>query len=200
MKKIKKFKVTIRERQVLSNLKCNESINSSDPEFKILLNKEIQEVYGYLYPAAIYDTFSLKDIETITDDSQDIKKLIENSICVSLIAVTIGEELDKKIAEFMQNNEIAKSAIWDSIGSEAVEQSANFINRLLNEEAGLEGCTLTPRFSPGYGDLNILKNNNVLDILEASKINISVNEYGLLTPNKSITALIGWEKSKKRKK
>ena len=49
-----------------------------------------------------------------------------------------------------------------------------------------------PRFSPGYGDLPIEIQPKILTVLSADKtLGITLNESYLMTPVKSITAIMG---------
>lgn len=51
---------------------------------------------------------------------------------------------------------------------------------------------MRPRFSPGYGDFSILHQREFLGLLEAGKrIGLSMTESSMLTPTKSVTAVIG---------
>ena len=60
-------------------------------------------------------------------------------------------------------------------------------------EDGLEnGLYLRPRFSPGYGDFSILHQKELLQMTDASKkIGLALTEGYMLTPTKSITAVMG---------
>ncbi|MFC1566955.1 hypothetical protein ACFL4A_03840 [bacterium] len=200
MKKIKKFKVNIREKRVLALLKFKEGITENQHELLPEITKEIQEAYEYILPAAIYETFKPEEINELYNTSKEVGALLNNSMSVSLAAVTIGQNFDDKVQEFTNSSNVSKAVIWDAIGSEAVEQAANFINRLLKDEANLEACELTTRFSPGYGDWDITQNQKLLEILNTEKIQLSTNECGNLVPQKSITAIIGWQKKRKKKR
>ena len=51
---------------------------------------------------------------------------------------------------------------------------------------------LKPRYSPGYGDLSLSVQKDVLNILNADKIlGIKLGENLLMIPKKSITAIQG---------
>ena len=58
---------------------------------------------------------------------------------------------------------------------------------------GLEkGLYLRPRFSPGYGDFSIFHQKELLQMTDASKqIGLTMTDGYMLTPSKSITAVIG---------
>ena len=52
---------------------------------------------------------------------------------------------------------------------------------------------MRPRFSPGYGDFDIHHQEEILRMLDAhKKIGLSMTESCMLTPTKSVTALIGF--------
>ena len=62
-----------------------------------------------------------------------------------------------------------------------------------------EGYYLRPRFSPGYGDFSIEHQKQILQMLNAAKeIGVSSTESSMLTPTKSVTALIGLSKSNQK--
>ena len=48
------------------------------------------------------------------------------------------------------------------------------------------------RYSPGYGDLDIRVNKDILNLLNAHrKIGVTVTDTGIMIPRKSVVALIG---------
>ena len=58
--------------------------------------------------------------------------------------------------------------------------------------SGAEDKILRPRFSPGYGDLPLDFQKEFLKITDASrKLGISLNDSLLMSPSKSVTAIIG---------
>ncbi|MFH1715253.1 MAG: hypothetical protein ABH857_03555 [Elusimicrobiota bacterium] len=200
MKKIKKFRVAVRQNLILSMLKYKDDITEDADQLKDHIQKEVLKAYDFIQPAVVYDTFNISEISELYSDSKDVSALLKDSVFVTILVVTIGDALCKEIDALIEQNRVADASIWDAIGSEAVEQSANFVNRLVKEEAGSEGSIITPRFSAGYGDWGIKNNKKIIDILGAERIGVSVNEYDMLVPNKTITAVIGWEKAKKSAK
>ena len=67
---------------------------------------------------------------------------------------------------------------------------------LLSEEIKKQykdsGIFVTPRFSPGYGDLNINVQRDIFTHLDLSrKIGVTLNESLIISPSKSVTAIIG---------
>ena len=59
------------------------------------------------------------------------------------------------------------------------------------------GETLRPRFSAGYGDLPLEYQRRIFDLLDPpTHIGLTLNDSYLMSPSKSVTALIGVEKIK----
>ena len=55
-----------------------------------------------------------------------------------------------------------------------------------------EGLSLRPRFSPGYGDFPLSMQTPIFDALDCPrKIGVSLNASLLMSPSKSVTAVIG---------
>ena len=98
----------------------------------------------------------------------------------------------------MQN--MAKAVILDAMASAAIEQVCDEVEKEIAVK--LENKHFTWRFSPGYGDFPIEVQKNFLTALNAQKvIGLCANAGGMLTPTKSVTAVIGvHEKSVKNKK
>jgi 5-methyltetrahydrofolate--homocysteine methyltransferase len=51
---------------------------------------------------------------------------------------------------------------------------------------------LKPRFSPGYGDLDLSCQKDIFKLLDCSKkIGLTLNDSLLMSPTKSVTAFVG---------
>ena len=51
---------------------------------------------------------------------------------------------------------------------------------------------MKPRFSPGYGDLSLEMQRDIFRVLDCPrKIGLTLNESLLMSPSKSVTAIIG---------
>lgn len=110
-----------------------------------------------------------------------------------VFAATTGAAVQRLIAKNTLISPI-KGMITDSIGSAAIEAFCDHINRKVGNVDYLR-----PRFSPGYGDLPLDCQQILLDCLEAKKhIGLALTESGMLTPVKSVTAIIGLSKEKNK--
>ena len=140
-----------------------------------------------------YSIFPVKIIENEVDlgfSKITSKNLAENLTgCDSAIVFcsTIGLGIDRLIAKYGVISP-AKALIFQAIGAERIESLCN----LFNEEMLKEYKGLKPRFSPGYGDLDLSFQSEIFRALDCSKkIGVTLTNEFLMSPSKSVTAIIG---------
>ena len=138
-------------------------------------------------PKYLYKTVPLNDSVLIKGESiQTHLKGCENAV---LLCATVGAEVDRLIRRFSVED-MARAVVIDAMASAAVEQVCDKLEEIIAEENSEK--YLTRRFSPGYGDYPIELQKTFLRLLDAPrKIGLCVNESSLLTPTKSVTAIIG---------
>ncbi len=125
--------------------------------------------------------------------SEDLKKNLENCRGVIILAATIGAGIDRLIRRY-ERTQVATGLLLQGIGAERVESLVDMFNEKVNREAAESGLKAHPRFSPGYGDLPITVQPDILNLLNAQKrLGITLNASYLMSPSKSVTAIIGIE-------
>jgi hypothetical protein len=108
---------------------------------------------------------------------------------VVLLACTLGLEFDARLRA-AQARDMSKAVILDGCGSALVEQGCEEAEREI--ALRFPGMYLTDRFSPGYGDLPLSLQPQILQALDAQRrLGIVVSPSLLMTPAKSVTAIIG---------
>lgn len=126
---------------------------------------------------------------TLTLEGNDISAHLDGCIGVVLMCATLGNNVDKLLRQ-MQTQDMAKAVILDAMASAAIEQVCDEAEKEIS--ARLENKHFTWRFSPGYGDFPIEVQNDFLIALNAQKvIGLCASQSGILTPIKSVTAVIG---------
>ena len=112
------------------------------------------------------------------------------SRCV-LLAATVGSRVDGEIRR-RQIRDMTGALIVDSAAGCAVENICEQFTEDLEQHCGAKGLYITDRFSPGYGDLPLSLQPDILRTLSAEKtIGLTVSSGLLMIPAKSVTALIG---------
>lgn len=92
-----------------------------------------------------------------------------------------------------------------SCGTTAIEEVCDIVQNNLEKVFLNQDKFITMRYSPGYGDLPIEKNIDILNVLNAQKqIGLTITSNGIMIPRKSVVAIIGISntrinKSKKEK-
>ena len=106
-----------------------------------------------------------------------------------LFAATLGAEVDRLISRFSATS-MADAYILDTMASQLIEEYCDAEQEKLS--AREDGFFLRPRFSPGYGDVDMHISFDILRALDAEKrIGLCMTKAGMLTPIKSVTAFIG---------
>lgn len=118
--------------------------------------------------------------------SLHLERNLEGCSEAYVFAATTGIEVDRLILR-LSKIQPWKSVVVDAIGSAAVEAFCDILNDKLKE-----GKECKPRFSCGYGDFDIKNQKKILEFSDAYKmIGITLSESYMMTPKKSVTAIVG---------
>lgn len=125
--------------------------------------------------------------------SMQVTKMLRHAEMAVVFMVTIGPALEKHVKELMDAGDMTQAVILDAIGSECTDAVADKLHHdILKDLAGELGYSITPRFSPGYGDWPITVQKDLLSLCNGDRIGISVNDSFLMQPKKSVSAVLGW--------
>ena len=103
-----------------------------------------------------------------------------------LMAVTLGIKTERWLHRLSILSP-AKHFLADGLASAYAEAAADLANAMLGD-----GKRLASRFSPGYADLPLSVQSDLLNAVDANKyLHISLSDSLLMIPQKSITAIIG---------
>lgn len=178
------------EREILRFALCG----GWDTDISALLKECIDEVRGELTYAVCYRILPL----SITDDTCDLGVLSLHSKKLSvnlrgcekavLFAATVGVGIDRLIAKYARICP-SKALMMQAIGAERAEALCDtFCKDIVNET----GHVCRPRFSPGYGDLTLNVQRDIFAVLDCEKrIGLTLNSSLLMSPSKSVTAIVG---------
>lgn len=121
-------------------------------------------------------------------EGKSIKKLLAPCNKCVVMAITVGFEVDMKIAA-LGSSSPALSLLADAAASSAVEDACDACCESIESELGVK---LTPRFSPGYGDLPMNIQPALLTLTNARRdLGLTVGAGCMLSPIKSVTAIAG---------
>ena len=182
--------------EVLRYLGYKEGIHALDAETEEQIRRASCVILAAAQPRRIAMRFPLNGemgLLKATDllAGKDIFAHLRGCYDVVLLALTLGEEVDRQLRA-AQTHSALYGTVMDCCASVAVEQYCDLYEQSLRGLYLKEGEYMTGRFSPGYGDFPIEKQQTVQRLLDTRrKIGLGVTQSCILTPRKSVTALLG---------
>ena len=190
-------KLKIDKDEVLRYLGHNGQIINQD--MMNLIDECRREIVHIILPRFTYRYMNVKNTEEgiIVEETSlilkgnDIKNHLKNSVECALMAVTLGNDIERKTRQYERTN-LTKGIILDACATTAVEEVCDMVENEIKEYAEKKGMGITFRYSPGYGDLPLDIQGSFLNVLDAQKkIGLTISEANILFPRKSVTAIIG---------
>ncbi len=109
---------------------------------------------------------------------------------VGVLAVTIGMGVERELKRLSLTDRLGQ-VLFDAAATTMVERAADAAEATLVGMAAREGLYTNFRFSPGYGDMPMQTQHVLLDALDARRLGITLSPTLLMTPTKSVTAVVG---------
>lgn len=123
--------------------------------------------------------------------SKNLAKNLQGCSQAVLLGATLGIEVDMLMKRYSLT-EMSRAVVLQACAAAMLEEYLDDWQKGFAQEMKSEGYYLRPRFSPGYGDFNILHQGDILRMLDsAKKIGLTMTDSSMLTPTKSVTAVIG---------
>ncbi len=178
------------EKEILRYAGCKEA----DSEISALVKSCINEIKTKLIYKVCYRQFEVKICDDICDfgaftlRSKNLALNLKESESVILFAATVGVEIDRLIAKYGRISP-SKALMFQAIGAERIEALCDTFCADISKE---HNAGTRPRFSPGYGDLPLIAQKDIFTVLSPEKqIGLTLNDSLLMSPSKSVTAIVG---------
>ncbi|TCO73784.1 vitamin B12 dependent-methionine synthase activation domain-containing protein [Marinisporobacter balticus] len=164
-----------------------------------LIDASIEEVKKTTNVNYVYNIFDieksnhkvfLKGTSLVFEGNDITNHLLYAKKC-AIMAVTLGNFIDQKI-RYYSKIDLTKSLIFDAVATTFVESFCNKVEEEIIEFAETHDFHTTYRYSPGYGDFPLSIQPKIIQTLDTQrKIGLAVTDNFILTPRKSVTAVIG---------
>lgn len=175
---------------------------SIDQKLESQIKRCIQRVMQTSQPRLVYRIMDVKDaqIESLELEGSDLRDLLCTCDKAVVMAATLGSLAEDTLRKAEVTN-MADAVIMDSAQSAAIENVCNCFEEDLQKELGQDHY-LTDRFSPGYGDLPLQSQRQLMAAVDATRrIGLTLTPTDLMVPRKSVTCIIGIsDKPQKRRK
>ena len=159
------------------------------------LEECLAQIRGRVRCRAVWRQYPLKispsglDLGFAQTESKSLARRLEGCQAILLFACTAGAEMDRLIARGKLLSPV-RGLLLHAIGAQQVEGACDKLCAALAAE--FPGWELTERFSPGFGDLPLELQRQLTQALDCPRtLGISLGESLLMTPSKSVTAIIG---------
>ncbi len=146
------------------------------------------------YPVSFDGDFVKTDFMSIK--SQALQKNLIGCDSIIIFGATIGISFDRLLTTYSSLSP-TKAVLLQAIGAERIESLCDMFCKELSEQKAKEERRIKPRFSPGYGDLPLSVQRTLFDVLDCPrKIGLTLNESLIMSPSKSVTAIVGVTKAR----
>ncbi len=169
-----------------------------DDRMLALISNSFQELEKAAGGRIVYRIFDVsleaKDclsIGTLKIKSRNLWRNLKSCEKAYILGATLGVGVDSLLRRYSLTD-MARVVILQACAAAMLEEYLDCCQEELRREQEEEGYFLRPRFSPGYGDFSIKHQEQILRMLDApKKIGLSLTDGNMLTPSKSVTAIIG---------
>lgn len=170
------------------------SSSGETEELNSLLDTAISISSDVLDPRVCFCELALSELDL--GGSLDLKNHLRDCHSAIIFASTLGVALDRLIFRYGVISP-ATALMLESLGNERIEALCDAFCSSVATRKAQENSSVTSRFSAGYGDLPLEYQKKIFDLLDPpSRIGLTLNSSYLMSPSKSVTAIIGIKKIK----
>jgi hypothetical protein len=171
------------------------------PEIKILIKELLAGVrkMHLLEPAIAYEIYTITEISqrqlslegkpAVYDSS--LPSLLPQAKELAIAVCTIGPKLEKQVTDYTSRGEPLRGMLLDGIGSAAVDSLTEEVCKRIASEASSRGYETSSPINPGMPGLPIAAQWQLLKLVPAGEIGLSLTSAGVMVPRKSVSMVIG---------
>ncbi len=162
-----------------------------DPETARLLSEILSEAESLPPPRLVYRVFSLQEPPPLAIEGATLSQYLSDCRYLCILAATAGHAYDRAARSAVLHSP-ARALLWESLGSERAEAMCDLFSAFVSERAKELGMRAKPRISPGYGDIPLSMQKELFSLLDCERrLGMTLNPSLLISPKKSVTAVIG---------
>lgn len=167
------------------------------PELDALLDSCISKITSSSVPRFTYAVSEPDFLEKgiflngLKLTGNDIYKHLTGAKKCIILACTLGAGFETELSR-LQAKSMTEALLFDATGTAFIEAYADKCEKEILLPFKREGYFSNFRYSPGYGDLPLTLQKDIINILDTpKKIGLTVTDSDIMIPRKSITAFIG---------
>lgn len=185
---------------IYTRLGYNKNITDLSSEVEQEMERDITKAERFLDITVAYRIMDIVEVEppmVILKDGTvfsgyKLSDLMATCTQVLLMAATGGKKIMDLISELQAIGKMSEAVVVDAVASEITDSGLDLVMAMINQQLKPQGRFLTKmRFSPGYGDFDICQQKDFYRLLEGESLGITLNQYFMLIPEKSVFAIAG---------
>ncbi|UCC78684.1 MAG: hypothetical protein JSW64_10420 [Candidatus Zixiibacteriota bacterium] len=167
---------------------------------RLLAEKSIADFEKFANPVGIIRKISNGDFKLVyhgegkNESDTPLDLVYPKASALSLFAITLGDDISKRINAYFDKNEFAAGSMLDSAASAGAELSADYVEshfrKKLSKKGNYAKSTGVMRFSPGYCGWHVSGQRKLFEYLHPDKIGIELNDSYLMKPLKSVSGVM----------
>jgi hypothetical protein len=170
------------------------------PEVKSLVLELLASVKTHLLePAVAYEIYSITEMsrQQLSLESNLVVhgpllfSLLPEAKELAVVVGTIGPKLEKQATDYFGQDKPLRGVLLDGIGSAAVDSLTQEACKLIMAEASSRGYQASGPLNPGMPGLPITEQWQLLKLVPAQEIGVSLTSVGIMIPRKSASMVIG---------
>ncbi|MGA2090508.1 MAG: hypothetical protein ABSH12_03480 [Endomicrobiales bacterium] len=190
MKKIKKFKIHFRSREIARMLKATAQLTEVTPQLEEAILREAARLTPLVMTAAMYETQAKEKFPAALVSAPP-----NSWVAASAYIVTIGTVFEEEIRAARQRDEVMVTNILHAIAVEGLDQAANFVFRLIIDEAKDQDCEISRQQMIPSAAWDAL-----FALVPGDKIGVSRAGTDAFLPLYSSCGMVYWQPVKKKRK
>lgn len=186
----------------------NTVFKNQDIPIDIELPQKVNELYSDAVkifiessnPIGIISDITIQKFEEVyfgiglNEKETPLEQIVRKADYLALFAVTIGNDVSKKIDDLFRTNDFALGSMLDAVASEGTESVAdviqNHFENLLREREYNISSKGVLRYSPGYCGWHMSGQKKIFQYLHPEDIGFKLLDSYLMNPLKSISGVI----------
>lgn len=170
--------------------------DKAEPSTRALVEGCAQQILSAIHPRWAYRVFDITPEEDglrlscgLLLPGQDLKNHLKDCQQAVIFCATISAQVDALVRQ-AESGDMLRALALDCCASAAVEQVCDLAE--LEVQSLFPNHSFPYRYSPGYGDLPISLQNDLLTLLDAPRrVGLCASASHILIPRKSVTAILG---------
>ena len=202
--KVEKYQVTSVDRAEVLRYMGYSGQPMTD-ELDARIDGVVERCLGIAQPMASWDVFDVAGREPLEGGrpavqlagtslqliGESMEKHMAGAVAAAVMAVTAGMGVERELRRLSLTDPV-EQVIFDAAGTTTGERAADACEASVVAWARERGLYANFRFSPGYGDMPLETQPVLLATVDAQRrLGIALSKSLLMTPTKSVTAIIG---------